>query len=75
MSFVYRLKRAAMLLKGRANRTHKTRIVIFVGSPVTEEEKEVCLRLTFSTLKQTLKLLLRTNFKAVKTIDQLNSKA
>lgn len=42
LKFVNGLRVAHLALKHRQSKNHKTRIVIFVGSPITEDEKEVC---------------------------------
>ena len=34
-----------LALKHRQGRNHKMRIVVFVGSPIEDDEKEVCLEL------------------------------
>ena len=43
MKLLNALRVAHLALKHRQSKNHKTRIVAFVGSPVTEDEKEVCM--------------------------------
>ena len=41
LKFLNGLRVAHLALKHRQSKNHKCRIVAFVGSPITEEEKEV----------------------------------
>ena len=41
IKFLNGLRVAHLALKHRQSKNHKTRIVLFIGSPITEEDKEV----------------------------------
>ena len=50
MRFVNAIRVATLALKHRQSKNHKTRIIIFVGSPVAEDEKEVCCYFLFDVI-------------------------
>jgi len=47
MKFLNALRVAHLALKHRQSKNHRTRIVAFVGSPISEDEKEVRLNIKF----------------------------